>query len=199
MTFLEEISTALGDAVVSSDKVFILGQLVKYGLGGLTEATAAGHPDRMLTFPVGENLMNAAAMGMALAGLRPIVIHERMDFLAVGMDPLVNHIPVWPARHPTPLPIVVIAIVGKGKGQGPQHSKNLTPWFRMMDGWKVVEPSSPKAAGESLFSAIFGNDPVLYVVHREFFNAERRVKLPRPSRIGLCGASARHERAFYRD
>lgn len=197
MTFLEAMRQALQDALEAPD-VVICGQLVKYGLGGLTTGLYERHPGRVLTYPVCENLMNASAMGLSLAGLRPVVIHERMDFLAMGMDALVNHIPVWPARAEMKLPLVILVVVGKGKGQGPQHSKNLTPWFRMMDGWRVVEPDSPEAAYQGFMGAIFASDhPVLYVAHREFFDATGKVRLPHPDRIGLCGASKRHEDAFY--
>lgn len=196
MTFLEAMNSALAKAI-EDPAVLICGQLVKYGLGGLTAGLYEKRPAQVVTFPVCENLMNGAAMGLALAGMRPVVVHERMDFLAVGMDPLVNHIPVWPGRAPMKLSLVILAVVGKGKGQGPQHSKNLAPWFRMLDGWTVMEPDSPRAAYGMLWKAIFGDVPVLYVAHREFFKAEGKVVRPRPARIGLCGASARHERAFY--
>jgi pyruvate dehydrogenase E1 component beta subunit len=95
------------------------------------------------------------------------------------------------------LPLVVFAVVGKGKGQGPQHSKNLAPWFRMLDGWTVVEPDSPRSARDLLLESVFGDTPVLYVAHREFFGHVGLVELPRPERIGLCGASQRHEAKFY--
>ncbi len=196
MTFLEAMREALLEALADRD-VLVCGQLVKYGLGGLTTGLYERYPDQIISFPVCENLMNAAAMGLALAGKRPVVIHERMDFLAVGMDPLVNHIPIWPQRAPMRLPLVILAVVGKGKGQGPQHSKNLAPWFRMLDGWTVIEPASAQAARAGLLCAISGSVPVLYIAHREFFGAREVVTLPAPTRIGLCGASERHERAFY--
>lgn len=196
MNFLQAMHRALDEAM-QDRSVVLLGQLVKYGLGGLTAGLHDRYRAQVLTMPVAENLMNGAAMGMALAGMRPVVIHERMDFLAVGMDPLVNHIPVWPARTPMSLPVVVLAVVGKGKGQGPQHSKNLAPWFEMLEGWTVAEPDSPDAAHDELLKAIFGDKPVLYAAHREFFREEGRVEIPRASRIGLCGASERHEREFY--
>jgi pyruvate/2-oxoglutarate/acetoin dehydrogenase E1 component len=198
MTFLEAMRAALDDALLHPD-VLLCGQLVKYGLGGLTTGLYEKHGERVFTLPVSENLMHAAAMGLALAGKRPIVVNERMDFLALAMDPLLNHIPIWPTRAEMSLPVVVMAVVGKNKGQGPQHSKNFTPWFRMMEGWTVVEPDAPDKAYSGLLGAIFGDSPVLYVVHREFFSATDEVKLPRPNRVGLCGASERHERAFYRD
>jgi len=196
MTFLESVHAALTEALEDAS-VLLLGQLVKYGLGGMTKGLADRYPQQVITMPTCENLLNASAMGLSLAGFRPIVVHERMDFLAVGMDPLVNHIPVWPMRTKMNLPLVVIAVVGKGKGQGPQHSKNLAPWFRTLDGWTVSEPNSPESARTELLAAVFGSRPVLYVMHREFFNATGEFTPARPEWIGLCGASARHEREFY--
>lgn len=188
--------SALADAL-KDPSVLLCGQLVKYGLGGLTTGFAERHPKQVITYPTCENLLNASSMGLALAGMRPVVVHERMDFLAVGMDALVNHIPVWPRRAPMSLPLVILTVVGKGKGQGPQHSKNMAPWFRTLDGWTVAEPDSPEQAKLQLLAAIFGSRPVLYVAHREFFNAADKIVLPRPERVGLCGASTRHERQFY--
>ena len=196
MNLLEAVRSGLQDAL-ADPSVLVLGQLVKYGLGGLTTGLYESHPSQVLTFPVSENLMHGAAFGLALAGMRPIVVNERMDFLALAMDPLVNHIPIWPARAEMSLPLVVIAVVGKGKGQGPQHSKNLTPWFRMLDGWHVIEPTSPADARTRLLGAVAGNRPVLYVLHREFFGAEGEFKPPAPDHIGLCGASVAHEAKFY--
>ena len=196
MTFLQAMHQALTQAL-KDPSVLICGQLVKYGLGGLTAGLADTHPRQILTFPTCENLLNASAMGLSLSGMRPVVIHERMDFLAVGMDPLVNHIPVWPRRQKMNLPLVIMAVVGKGKGQGPQHSKNLSAWFRGFEGWTVAEPESPQAARSLLLAAIFGSGPVLYIAHREFFNATGSFKVPEPTTIGLCGASKRHEQEYY--
>lgn len=199
MNFLQQMNAALHEAMDRNPKVLVLGQLVKYGLGGLTAGLHERHPRRVITYPVCENLMNGTAMGLALAGWRPVVVHERMDFLAVGMDPLVNHIPVWPAREPMELPVTVIAVVGKGKGQGPQHSKNLTPWFRSLEGWTVREPNTPQQAhGQLYHTLVYSTQPVMYVAHREFFAATGRVHPPQTDRVGLCGASKRHEEEFYR-
>jgi pyruvate/2-oxoglutarate/acetoin dehydrogenase E1 component len=197
MNFVQAVRNGLEDCLHDRSCV-ILSQLGKYGLGGLTAGLHQSYPAQMITMPVAENLMNGAAFGMALAGMRPIVIHERMDFLAVGMDPLVNHIPVWQKRdHLLSLPLVIMAVVGKGHGQGPQHSKNFTHWFRGFEGWTVAEPDSPEAAREALTGAIRGDSPVLYVLHREVFKAEGTVTLPRASTVGLCGASEAFERDYY--
>lgn len=196
MNFLQAMRSALEEALLDKS-VVLISQLGKYGLGGLTTGLWAQNQDRVLTYPVAENLMNSSAMGLALAGMRPIVIHERMDFLAVGMDTLVNHIPVWPKRQNMCLPITIITVVGKGKGQGPQHSKNLSHWFREFEGWKVQDPESPEEARAGLLGAIFGSAPTLFLAHREAFARDARYKPPEPSGVRLCGASARHEAEFY--
>lgn len=196
MNILQAMNTALLEAV-EKPEVLICSQLGKYGLGGLTSCLYEKRPRQVITYPVCENFMNGSAMGLSLAGMRPVVIHERMDFLAVGMDPLVNHIPIWPKRQPMSLPLVILAVVGKGKGQGPQHSKNLTHWFRAFDGWTVAEPASPEAARDELLRAIFGDKPVLYVAHRELFGKTGSSVVSRLESVGLCGASGAHERAFY--
>lgn len=196
LTMLDAARQALSDALVDPS-VLVLGQLVRYGLGGLTTGLYDKHPTQLLTMPTCENLMHAAAMGLSLAGKRPVVINERMDFLALAMDPLLNHIPIWQKRAPLDLPLVVVAVVGKGHGQGPQHSKNFTRWFERYEGWVVVEPYSPKSAHAGLLSSIFFPRPVLYVLHREFFGATESVVLPYSDRVELCGASPSHERDFY--
>lgn len=176
------------------DKAVVCGQLVKWGTAGLTEGIDAR---RMVTFPVSEALMNAAAMGLALAGTRVVMIHERMDFVAVGMDALVNHIPIWPRKCGVALPLAIVGIVGKGMGQGAQHSKNLAEWFRMLEGWEVREPESQQDAYEAF--AKLENRPVFIALHRELFAAEDAHPLKKRAIIGLCGAAERHEREFYSD
>jgi pyruvate/2-oxoglutarate/acetoin dehydrogenase E1 component len=196
VNFMQAVRAALDNALADRS-VVLLSQLARWGLGGLTSGLYERHGDRVMTVPVAENLMHGAAMGMALAGMRPVVLNERIDFLMLAMDPLVNHIPIWPMRERMSMPLTVISVVGKGKGQGPQHSKNLVGWFRSLDGWDVLEPTSPESAAVSLKAAIFGSRPTMYVLHREFFKSEGEVSLPVTDRVRICGASQRHERAFY--
>lgn len=196
MNLQDAVRGGLKDAL-EDPSVVLLSQLGRWGLGGMTRGLWERFPSRVLTMPNSEALMHGAAMGMAMAGLRPIVLNERMDFLMLAMDSLVNHVPIWPMRSPLSLPMTVIAVVGKGKGQGPQHSKNFTRWFRDLDGWIVSEPTSPTGAAEALKAAVFGDRPTMYVLHREFFKTEGDFSPPAVDRVRICGASSRHERAHY--
>ena len=196
MNFAQSINKALSDSM-EDESVVVCGQLVRYGAAGLTSGLYEKYPDRVITYPVSESLMNSSCMGLSLAGKRPVMVHERMDFLASGMDALVNHIPVW-RKKGMKLPLVILAIVGKGGGQGPQHSKNLTHWFENFDGWKVCVPKTPSQAYHMMHGAIFGDEPVMYVAHREAFDSTGFVDLETPEAVRLCGASQRHEADFYR-
>jgi 2-oxoisovalerate dehydrogenase E1 component len=168
----------------------------RYGVAGLTTGLYEKYPEQIITYSVSEALMNSSAMGLALAGKRVVMLHVRMDFLACGMDALVNHIPVW-SKKGMNLPIVFVCQVGKGMGQGPQHSKNLTAWFENFEGWTTVVPKTPAQAYTMLRAAIFGDKPVMYVIHRELFDAPKGKRIVTPKRIRLCGTSQRHERKFY--
>lgn len=194
-TFAGEINRALDEAL-ACEEVVVGGQLVRYGVAGLTTGLFDKYPRQFITYSVSESLMNSAAMGLALAGKRPVTIHVRMDFLASGMCALVNHIPVW-YRKTKHLPLVMLCQVGKGMGQGPQHSKNLTTWFERFEGWTVRVPETPTQAHDMLCESIFGKRPVMYVVHRELFDLPHGKQIVTPSQIRLCGTSRRHEQDFY--
>jgi pyruvate/2-oxoglutarate/acetoin dehydrogenase E1 component len=195
-SFAQEIHSAIEAAIKRDSNVVVGGQLVRYGVAGLTTGLYDKYPENFITFPVSESLMNSSSMGLALAGKRVITIHVRIDFLASGMCALVNHIPIW-FQKGHDLPIVFICQVGKGMGQGAQHSKDLSYWFKSFQGWNVVTPETPKEAYDLLLTSIFGNQPTLYVIHRELFDAKEPIKLMPLSEVRLCGASRRHERFFY--
>lgn len=195
-SFAGRINQALTEAMDTDPSVVLGGQLIRYGFAGLTTGLYEKYPDRFITYSVSEALMNSSAMGLALAGKRVVMMHVRMDFLLCGMDALFNHINVWAAKGHK-LPITMLCQVGKGMGQGAQHSKNLTKWFEMAEGWTTFVPETPGQAYTMLKAAIFGDRPVMYVIHRELFDVPTGKHLITPNRIALCGASRRHEKAFY--
>ncbi len=194
-TFAGSINRAIGECLQDPD-VLVCGQMVKYGVAGLTTGLYEQHKSQFVTYSVSESLMNSAAMGLALAGKRPITIHVRMDFLASGMCALVNHIPVW-AEKGVKLPLVMLCQIGKGNGQGPQHSKDLTIWFRNFEGWVTMVPQTPLEAYEMLKKAVYLDKPVMMPLHRELFDAPALKPIRTPEYIRLCGTSKRHENAFY--
>ncbi len=125
-------------------------------------------PERVFGTPLSEDAMTGAAVGMALAGLRPIHVHIRMDFLLLAMNQLVNV--AAKARYmyagQVSLPLVVRAMIGKSWGQGAQHSQGLHSFFMHVPGLKVVAPATPHDAKGCLSAAVRDDNPVLFVEHR---------------------------------
>ncbi len=125
-------------------------------------------PGRVFGTPLAEDAMTGVAIGMALAGLRPVHVHIRMDFLLLAMNQLVNIAAKASYMYggQVHVPLVVRAMIGKSWGQGAQHSQGLYPFFMHVPGLRVAAPSNPHDAKGCLIAAIREDDPVLLVEHR---------------------------------
>ena len=113
--------------------------------------------------------MTGVAIGMALAGLRPIHVHIRMDFLMLAMNQLVNI--AAKSRYmyggQVHVPLVVRSMIGKSWGQGAQHSQGLHSLLHARArACKVVAPTTPYDAKGCLIAAIRDDNPVIFVEHR---------------------------------
>jgi pyruvate/2-oxoglutarate/acetoin dehydrogenase E1 component len=132
---------------------------------GLVEKYGA---ERVFGTPLSEDAMTGVAIGAALAGLRPIHVHIRMDFLMLSMNQLVNVAAkssyMYGGR--VKVPLVVRSMIGKSWGQGAQHSQGLYSFFMHVPGLKVVAPTTPYDAKGCLIAAIRDDNPVMYVEHR---------------------------------
>src|SRR5438067_2238931 len=124
--------------------------------------------ERVFGTPLSEDAMTGAAIGMALAGLRPIHVHIRMDFLMLAMNQLINVAAKsrFMFGGQVAVPLVVRSMIGRSWGQGAQHSQGLHSFFMHVPGLKVVAPTTPYDAKGCLLAAIRDDDPVLYVEHR---------------------------------
>ncbi len=198
-TFAGEINRTLSELMREDQSIVMGGQLIRYGFAGLTTGLYEKYPERFVTYSVSEELMNSSAMGLALAGKRVIMFHVRLDFLLCGMNALFNHIPIW-WKKGHKLPITIIAQEGRGigSGQGAQHSKDFTFWFQRFEGWNTCVPQTPTEAADMLRSAVTGDKPTMYVLHRRLFNADKGERVVVPEHVGLCGASRRHMEEFYK-
>ena len=177
LTYASAINEALNIAMDTDSNV------ICYGLGiddpkgifgttlGLQEQFG---PDRVFDTPTSENAMTGIGIGAALNGLRPVMMHQRLDFFLLAMDQLVNNGAKWRYMFggQDSVPITIRLIIGRGWGQGPTHSQNLQAWFSHIPGLKVVMPSSPADAKGLLLASIFDDDPVIYLEHRWLHNLE---------------------------
>jgi pyruvate/2-oxoglutarate/acetoin dehydrogenase E1 component len=171
--FREAIARALREEMARDPRVVLLGQDVG-PFGGSYKEFVGLHaqfgPERVRDAPVAEAAMVGIGVGAAAAGLRPVVSITYMDFLMLGLDPLVNY--AAKARFKTggqiTVPLVVKTTAG-AKGQGVAHSQCLEAWLMSVPGLKVVAPSTAADAYGLLKSALREDGPVLFVDHKRLF------------------------------
>lgn len=170
-----DFASAIAEATVQSMRqnpaIFMLGVGVAdpKGIFGTTkEAFAQFGEARVMEVPLSENTIMGAAIGMAIAGLHPLVVHARNDFLMLCMDQIINQMAKWNymSNGECPLGLTVRAIIGRGWGQGPQHSQSLQAMFCHVPGLKVVMPATAHDAKGLLMSALREPAPVLFLEHR---------------------------------
>ena len=133
--------------------------------------------ERVFDTPSSESALTAMATGMALSGLRPILIHQRFDFMIYSLDQIVNWISLWSFKSAgkSNLPLTIRAVIGKGWGQGPQHGKSLHSWFSQLPGISVLFPSSPYEAKGLMLSSVFSNFPTIIFESRSLYSMEENV------------------------
>ncbi|MCG8589824.1 MAG: alpha-ketoacid dehydrogenase subunit beta [Proteobacteria bacterium] len=167
----DAVREALVQCMESDPGVIVLGEGVPdpraiFGTTrGLRERFGA---KRVLDTPLSEAAMTGLGVGAALAGLRPVLVHQRVDFALLAMDQLVNNAAKWHYMFggQQSVPLVVRLVVGRGWGQGPQHSQSLQALFAHVPGLRVVLPASPSDAKGLLTAAIRDPNPVLMIEHR---------------------------------
>jgi pyruvate dehydrogenase E1 component beta subunit len=175
LSYAKAILEATDQAMSLCKDVVLLGQLVdtKAGIFGTTTGLVDKYgPQRVHDFPVAENLMTATAMGAALAGLRPIIAHQRLDFMIYSLDAIVNWLALWrfKSNGKSAMPVTIRAVVGKGWGQGPQHSKSLHTWFAHLPGIKVAMPATAYDAKGLMLESIFSETPAIFVEGRSLYS-----------------------------
>jgi pyruvate dehydrogenase E1 component beta subunit len=174
------INEAFHQIMVEDPSVFIVGQGVKspWYVGqtalGLLERFG---PERVIDTPVSESAMTGAAVGAAIAGMKPIVVHPRMDFMYFAFDPIINEAANWYYMNggKVPVPVVFFAIINRGGEQAAQHSQAIHAMFAHVPGLKVVMPSTAYDAKGLMVSAIQDPNPVVFVDDRWLHSYEDNV------------------------
>ncbi len=165
MTFGAAIDLALTTAMEKDDRIIVLGEDVPMLRPALAARFGA---DRVLATPISESAFVGAAVGAAMAGLRPVVEVMMVDFIAVAMDAVLNHMAKvadfsggrWTC------PLVVRAACGGGYGDGGQHQQALWGMLAGIPGLTVVVPSTPADAAGLMTSALAHEGPVIYLEHK---------------------------------
>lgn len=135
---------------------------------------------RIIDTPVSELATTGAALGAALCGYRPVVVHPRVDFMLLAVDQLVTQAAKW--RHmfggEVDVPLTIRAIINRGGEQGAQHSQALHSWFAHIPGLRVVMPATARDARDLLIASVLCDDPVLYIDDRWLYGVEDEIGEP---------------------
>ena len=177
LTYAQAIREAHAQLLRSDPRVFLIGQGLWspwYAGASLKDLDREFGKARILDSPVSENAVTGAAVGAALAGMRPIVFHPRMDFMLLAVDPIVNQAANWSYMFSgkVHVPVVVRPTINRGGEQGAQHSQALHAMFMHVPGLKVVMPANPHDAKGLLIAAVNDGNPVLYVDDRWLYDEE---------------------------
>ena len=171
ITYAQAILEATDQCMDKDSSVYIIGLGVPdpKGVFGTTLGLQDKYGDRrVMDMPVSENAMTGVAIGSAIRGMRPILTHQRIDFMLLSLDQIINNAAKWHYMFDGKMrvPMVIRLIVGRGWGQGPQHSQSLQALFAHIPGLKVVMPSTPNDAKGLLISSIEDDNPVIFLEHR---------------------------------
>ena len=170
-TMVAALNEALNEAMEKDPDVFVLGEDVADPAGGVMKVTEGLSTrfgvHRVLDTAIAEGTIAGAAVGAALAGMRPVAEIMFNDLIMLAMDQIVNH----GAKHhystngTMALPMTVRTGVSSGFGTGATHSQCLEAFFMHTPGIKVAMPSTPRDAKGLLTACIFDDDPCLIFEH----------------------------------
>jgi len=174
------INEALHQMMEKDASVFLIGQGVKspWYVGNtarnLLERFGAA---RVIDTPVSENGITGAAVGAAIAGMKPVVVHPRLDFMFYAFDPIINEAANWYYMNggKASVPMVFWGIINRKGEQAAQHSQAIHGIFAHIPGLKVVMPATAYDAKGLMIAAIQDPNPVVFVDERLLYGFEEPV------------------------
>lgn len=188
LSYGEAAAAALAEAMEADPRVVVVGEDVGRGgiygqYGGLRERFG---PARVIDTPISEATILGAGVGMALAGLRPVVEMRVVDFALCAMDEVVNQAAKnrFMFGGQGRVPMVVRMPIGIWDASAAQHSQSLEAWFAHLPGVAVVCPSTPQDNHALLRAALASGDPVVYMEHKTLWRERGDVESSADIRLG---------------
>lgn len=168
MNMVSSINNALDLLLKESEDVVLLGEDIGKdgGVFRVTDGLYAKYgANRVMDTPLAESGIIGTAIGMALAGLRPIPEIQFAGFMFLSFAQLVNHAARYRSRTRSvyPVPMVVRTPASGGVRTLEHHSESPEVYYSHMGGLLVVEPSGPYDAKGLLIKASHMNDPVIFL------------------------------------
>jgi 2-oxoisovalerate dehydrogenase E1 component len=174
ISYAQALAEAMREEMLRDERVFIMGEDV--GLyGGAYGATRGLWQEfgewRVLDTPISEATIGGAAVGAAMAGMRPIAEIMYVDFTPLAMDQIANQ----GAKNrymfggKTTVPMVIRTEGGAGRAIAAHHSQSLESLWTHFPGIYVVMPSTPYDAKGLLKAAIRDDNPIMFIEHKMLY------------------------------
>ncbi|MDP9970710.1 pyruvate dehydrogenase E1 component beta subunit [Variovorax paradoxus] len=179
LSYSEAAVLAIQREMEADPRVVVLGEDVGRGgiFGQYKGLQQAFGDERVIDTPISEAAIMGAGVGMALAGLRPVVEMRVVDFALCGMDELVNQAAKnrFMFGGQGRVPLVARMPGGIWDASAAQHSQSLEAWFAHLPGLVVVSPSTPQDNYGLLRAALACGDPVVYIEHKTLWGLRGEV------------------------
>ncbi len=179
MSYSQAAVAALQAEMAADPRVVVVGEDVGRGgifgqYKGLQEQFGA---TRVIDTPISEAAIMGSGVGMALAGMKPVVEMRVVDFALCGLDEIVNQAAKnrYMFGGQGRVPLVARMPIGIWDASAAQHSQSLEAWFAHLPGLVVVCPSSPQDNYSLLRAALHCGDPVVYMEHKTLWGVEEDV------------------------
>jgi len=179
LNIVQAINLALVQEMEADPNIILLGEDVGVN-GGVFRVTDGLHKrfggDRVVDTPLAESGIIGTAIGLALAGLKPIPEIQFCGFLGPAYDQIVSHAARYRTRSrgACTLPMTIRVPVGGGIHAPELHGESPEVIYAHTPGLKVVMPSNPYDAKGLLLSAIRDPDPVIYFEPKRIYRAFRQ-------------------------
>ena len=176
MNIVNAVNNALDIKLTEDKNVVIYGEDVGFegGVFRVTEGLQKKHGvERVFDSPLAESGIAGTAVGMAAAGLRPVIEMQFCGFIYPAFNQLISHISRYHnrSRGQYKMPIVIRLPYGGGINALEHHSESMESIYAHIPGLKVVVPSTPHDAKGLLISAIESDDPVLFLEPKRIYRA----------------------------
>jgi len=175
IVMVDAINHTLKEEMAKNDNMYIFGQDVADGKGGVFTATTGISTqfgkERCFNAPLAESSIIGVAIGMAIRGLKPVIEIQFGDYIWTGMMQIRNELSTirWRSNGHWSCPVVIRVPVGGYIHGGLCHSQNIESFFAHIPGLKIAYPSKADDAKGLLRAAIQGDDPVLFLEHKGMY------------------------------
>jgi pyruvate dehydrogenase E1 component beta subunit len=179
MNMVNAINNALDIKLKEDPSIVVYGEDVgvEGGVFRVTEGLQAKYGEhRVFDSPLAESAIVGTAVGMAAAGLRPVVEMQFCGFVYPAFNQIISHLARMRnrSRGRVTVPVVVRVPYGGGINALEHHSESMEALYAQIPGIKVVIPSTPADAKGLLISAIESDDPVMFMEPKRIYRAVKQ-------------------------